>query len=670
MPSFELQRRSFPSHLGDTRKQDDGRVSSDISASEVEFPPQNKKTLNSQVANVMSYENLLQRDGQDGRILSGHEPLYNDALDDLELARRVWHRALAVLEERSAENKRKSPSNSESQTSETDQVQADEHLNDARRGLHDARPLSSHAASHPDRPCTKRPNPSWETTTFTLRHGTFAKYIDGTKLFAMDASYLSCFRVQTPRDKLLLYCRRAFHDQVAFLTTQIERDGHLGYIVGSPSSGKTLTTLAFASTLDTTKWTVTWICIDGDDAPHCVRLEDGSIRTRALSSYIELREIFFDELDDDANHFVILDGVTHQHDEEQAILRRWRRRKTATRRLVIVASRATRYRTKIYEDKQDGLVEFKLHAWTLSECVEAVQEDDFFDDIRCHLNASYAHVDISTTISSVVKTEVTESKFYFAGGSARYMFTMTTDAVINDLKQSIAAASGGQLDPILTESLDRLLIHSFSSDGAHNADFLSAYAAAEVALSGNQALIQKLAGMLKPSASPTANGWKAEWAFLSNLQFKGVVCLSDAKKTRIEYWSQAPLRRFDPTNAAHFDMLPTNAGVWLKPVKWSRGGYDAVFLDQRHHLVRFLSVVRSESHSFNLEFMERFLMKLVESSSAFEIAVVEIVALTDSKQLATSEPSDLEITGQGRLERFPGWTKGEEWKSIQVVAIE
>ncbi|KAH9129238.1 hypothetical protein LEN26_004212 [Aphanomyces euteiches] len=610
----------------------------------------------------MSYEHLLQRDGQDGRMLSGHEPLYNDALDEIELARRIWHRALDVLEERNAENKRKSPSNSESQTSQTDQVQANERLNDVRRGLLDARPLSSHAASPPDRPCIKRPNPSWETTTFTLRNDAFAKYIDGTKLFAMDASYLSCFRVQTPRDKLLLYCRRAFHDQVAFLTTQIERDGHLGYIVGSPSTGKTLTTLAFASTLDTTKWTVTRICIHGDDAPHCVRLEDGAIRTRVLSSYIELREIFFDEMDDDAHHFVILDGVTHQHDEEQAILRRWRRRKTATRRLVIVASRATRYKTKIYEDKQDRLVEFKLHAWTLRECVEAVQENGFFDDICCHLDASYAHVD--------AKTELTESKFYFAGGNARYMFTMPTDAVINDLKQSIAAASGGQVDPILTESLDRLLIHSFSSDGAHHVDFLSAYAAAEVALSGNQALIQKLAGMLKPSVSSAADGWKAEWAFLSNLQFKGVVCLSDAKKTRIEYWSQAPLRRFDPTNAAHFDMLPTNAGVWLKPVKWSRGGYDAVFLDQRRHLVRFLSVVRSESHSFNLEFMERFLTKLVESSSAFEIAVVEIVALTDSKQLATRGPSDLEITGQGCLERFPGWTKGEEWKSIQVVAIE
>jgi MoxR-like ATPase len=53
-----------------------------------------------------------------------------------------------------------------------------------------------------------------------------------------------------PTQKLVLYCRPTFHEQFKFLRERAINNGVLGWILGPPGTGKSATSLAFASTLD------------------------------------------------------------------------------------------------------------------------------------------------------------------------------------------------------------------------------------------------------------------------------------------------------------------------------------------------------------------------------------------------------------------------------------
>lgn len=88
---------------------------------------------------------------------------------------------------------------------------------------------------------------------------------------------------------LVLYCRPTFHDQFKFLRERVVDKGVLAWIVGPPGTGKSTTALAFASTIDRTKWVVTWIHLSRYKYPVCVRLEGelkkSMVVTTAISTY-------------------------------------------------------------------------------------------------------------------------------------------------------------------------------------------------------------------------------------------------------------------------------------------------------------------------------------------------------------------------------------------------
>ena len=46
--------------------------------------------------------------------------------------------------------------------------------------------------------------------------------------------------------RLMLYCRPNFHEQVKFLRERVLKDGHLGWVLGPPGTGKSTAAMAFA----------------------------------------------------------------------------------------------------------------------------------------------------------------------------------------------------------------------------------------------------------------------------------------------------------------------------------------------------------------------------------------------------------------------------------------
>jgi hypothetical protein len=87
-----------------------------------------------------------------------------------------------------------------------------------------------------------------------------------SKLFHLDTSCLAGSGLSAGKE-LILYCRPVFHKQFNFLQERVIDNNVQGWILGPPGTGKSTTTLAFASTLNSDDWTVTWIHL-GLRKPH------------------------------------------------------------------------------------------------------------------------------------------------------------------------------------------------------------------------------------------------------------------------------------------------------------------------------------------------------------------------------------------------------------------
>ena len=311
---------------------------------------------------------------------------------------------------------------------------------------------------------------------------------------------------------------------MTFLRERVMKESRVGCMLGPPGTGKSLTALAFASMLDLKVWTVTWIHVSRRSYPFCVRIQEDSRSTRALQRhdyYDELYEILHDEVDENKNHIVILDGMTIKHVEEEKMCVAWRKQNETNRRLVIVSSMSSRWKAKSQEDRANGIEKFKINSWTESEYLEAIEDDSFFKNICCNLDSSC--VPDLGSVQRDSKRELVLSKFYYAGGSARFMFEFTTDNVIEDLDDSIAEVPNalklatGEVGLRSNGVINRLFSSYVGTNGKEKVIPVSRYAASELAIIGGPTLIKNIASILHQDWNPAIDGWALEMLFFANL---------------------------------------------------------------------------------------------------------------------------------------------------------
>ncbi|POM77626.1 Crinkler (CRN) family protein, partial [Phytophthora palmivora] len=165
---------------------------------------------------------------------------------------------------------------------------------------------------------------------------------------------------------MMLYCRPTFHRQFEFLRDKVLNEGHLGWILGPPGTGKSITAMAFASTLDRSEWIVTWIHVGKFMDWQCVRLIGDERKTR----FLEISDV--DEVlmvDDKRHHVVLVDGWTAANEFMELTRKcvRWFLHSNGVkqRRLAFVCSVATR--GKFQEDMEilTRAREFRVCSWTL-----------------------------------------------------------------------------------------------------------------------------------------------------------------------------------------------------------------------------------------------------------------------------------------------------------------
>ncbi|EGZ27628.1 hypothetical protein PHYSODRAFT_293418 [Phytophthora sojae] len=465
-----------------------------------------------------------------------------------------------------------------------------------------------------------------------------------------------------PPIRLMLYCRPTFHSQFEFLRERVLNEGHLGWILGPPGTGKSTTAMAFASTVNRSEWIVTWIHVGKNMTWRCVRLIGDERKTRAID-IADMDEVL--RIDDDTmHHLVLLDGWTAADSFTQLTVKcvEWflQSNEIKQRRLAFVCSVAAR--GKVQEDMEilTNAMEFHVWSWTLDEYLNAIKDDEVFQSVSQCLDAPAVLPNEEMSRAAMV-----ESKYYYAGGSCRYMFHFRTATVatklsdaVDTLNDAATVATRGQRSSL---SINRLFGMFKRPDWEGTVSpLISQYAATTVAILCGPEAIKKFMSTHRDSSNPALDGWMLEMVFFASLR-NGGLDLVDAAGNKLESWNQSVIVVSDAIPA-----LSSAHPVWIKPEKWNQGGYDAIMVCKRTRHVRLVQVTSAHKHSFRIEHFYGWLMMLSKSPESFEVETMEIIFVVEQDKLSAFDFTT--VTGHGLLVPFD-WPKGKETDLVRLVGI-
>ncbi|EEY63272.1 crinkler (CRN) family protein, putative [Phytophthora infestans T30-4] len=457
--------------------------------------------------------------------------------------------------------------------------------------------------------------------------------------------------------RMMLYCRPTFHRQFELLRDQVSSEGHLGWILGPPGTGKSTTAMAFASTVDRSEWIVTWIHVAKDMDLNCVRLAGEERKTRAID-IANVDEVLL--VDDTKKHLRLVDGWTAADFFRELTVKchRWLTRDLVKRRLAFVCSVASRGKVQEGTDIRMRAMEFDVWSWTLAEYLDAVKERDFLMCVASMLDAS------GGVYGPRSPAEMVELKYHYAGGSCRYMFDDTTTDVKTRLCRAVESTSSAATLSSEGHRSQLCINRLFAMFKRPNwegtvSPLISRYAATTVGIVCGPEAIKKFMSTHRDHSNPALNGWMLEMAFFSSLR-QGGLELVDSAGNKLDLWGQSAIVVSDG-----IPELSCARPVWIKPEKWNQGGYDAIMVCKRTQHVRLVQVTSAHKHSFRIDFFYQWLKMLSESPESFEVKKLEIFFVVEQDKLSAFE---FTTTGEGLLDPFE-WPKGKETELVQLVGI-
>ncbi|TPX55354.1 hypothetical protein CcCBS67573_g09481 [Chytriomyces confervae] len=500
-------------------------------------------------------------------------------------------------------------------------------------------------------------------------------YSDTEPLFKLDSDYLAESGLKPT--KLVLFCRKLFHDQFKFLRERVMRESRFGWILGPPGTGKSTTSLAFVSVMpiEFPEWTVTWIHLSRFSRPVCVRFVKRQKWTYKIKNDMDMQQLtaLLDEVE--GNHMVFLDGFVVADNAHMAIQKccnGWLLDGIEKRRLVVVCSMSSRGKTNIDDDAVNRVEEFFVYSWELKEYLDAAMHPAFMNSVQPNLDSS-ALLDADLSTVPLVPQESILSKYHFAGGSSRYMFGYNTDKVIEVLQKSVEAVQdvsvylkgfiGEQSDNVVNRLFSCYLKNPRSLFERTKTVVVSKYAVNLLATRKGPDLIRSLADTTGHYGNASLNGWFFESWFFASLRKGGLTVYGNEPNP--ECW-QAP-RGIETLDLANIAAIPEE-GTWWKPLKWNQGGYVAIFTERLAQRFTFVQVTAGGTHSLKLQFFVMFLRELAESAHSYEILDLRIIFLVPRTKVESFAITN--VTSEGCLDSFEGWNKGRERERVEIWGVD
>ena len=244
-------------------------------------------------------------------------------------------------------------------------------------------------------------------------------------------------RDPTPReDDVFLYARPRFRQQVNFIRDDVIRCGKIGRIYGQPGTGKSSATLYVAIQLVIEYgWDVLWTHVTSGSL-ECVHMKPdcsmgtACIRVHEFGRFLDR----FRRFEGSGGQLVIIDGVTADDEIRlQSTGVHWVLcgRPHGLRRLVVVSSQGKFKRLNGQARQRSPERIFIQWSWTEHDYETAMKNPQFAASVGAVMDATGPAKNVSIDDSKW------KTKYYYAGGSARFMFAMTTAQVIDAVEDAV-----------------------------------------------------------------------------------------------------------------------------------------------------------------------------------------------------------------------------------------
>ncbi|CAM6093753.1 unnamed protein product [Calypogeia fissa] len=478
---------------------------------------------------------------------------------------------------------------------------------------------------------------------------------DDPTILEFPASILKGTGLYSIEGKLVLYRREnvnalfTFLEDVLYTRTDDNNPYKLAWILGPPGVGKSFPVFAFTRSLPVSEWSVTWIHSSSRGERFSLYHRDNTgIRTEKFK--LENRHEYLNQLKVENKHLLVLDGFTNgtTNNTMRTTCEFWLKNDFEMRRLFVVCSMASRFKSSSRgDDMRLNVTDFTVSSWTLGEYKAALEKPALYATVQEKLK----------TDTDKSSDELVESKYYFAGGSARYMFLMYTDEVKKDLNlaienvSDIRALAAGRTGVSSPGFVHRLI--SFQ-DGIRG--IVSQYAANGLAIKLGTELVEHFTRIYRWKLSLPMKGFLFEMWFFAKLSGDGLSYdMIDGRPGGT--WAKSNPVDMPSKN----EKLSPESPTWFQPA-WNNGGYDAVYVDPQTKTVRFVQITLNNHHSFKIEFFERFLNRL---STHMQAETLEIFFVYPKG----ADPTTPSTEGEGRLDPF-NWKKGEEWSKVTKVTLD
>jgi len=461
---------------------------------------------------------------------------------------------------------------------------------------------------------------------------------------------------------------------MTFLKKSVLDECHTGFVYGPPGTGKSNTALAFCLSNETEDYVVTWIHLNRQRKEFdCFQIQDNSLVQIEDISDETLAQSFLSSVI--GKHLVILDGYADSemmHISFKNMCVDWFKKSKERRRLVIVSSMSSLVKVNADDEAKLRWKEHVVCSWEFAEYEKAVANSSFFDSVKHYLDADDVSLLEAAELTSEQKLSLLAAKYYFAGGSSRFMFSNSTDEVVEKLNKGLTSVADistylyGDVGDRSIQAINRLLgrLPQPGRKFQFRIFIISRYASLLFTQKMGPEKVLTYAEHLSSLENPSLMGWIFEMLFFSVLRHceDGVKLVNAESKVFV--WPKAKLEQFDPLSF-DFTMEATKNNVWYQPERWNQGAYDAVFVaptqkDPKVYLVRFVQAASGKTHGLRLDIILKFLK---HCKKYFGSIVVEIVFLIPKTRL--DEFKIGEVTGKSLLKPF-GW----EIDQCQILGLD
>lgn len=512
-------------------------------------------------------------------------------------------------------------------------------------------------------------------------------------------------------DPQSLYCRDGVKELIDFTTTVLDNK-KLGLIDGVPGTGKSCTLWYMIRCIaQQDKKTIFWLHFDREGKVESfLRLHGTNVTKLRIPEMNQLSKIILGNAEytmtgappDLFADVLVFDGVNQSnYGTIYEILKiwhdngKWKDPKAERTGFLTMSNKIKREHIHNIKNSLQLLNYHTQHSWTIQEFENALLKPDrtggseLFEQYKSVFEMEWEIESNNTKEGQRKRTrggqmklasaeDILSQKYFTAGGSARWMFQLTTLEIEAEIKKALHESSAVLSDILefkLGAGSSHAKTHLYSSanviDRAGVAQtvygMVSERAAQLLAEETGMGGIKSLYSQATKLQNPAFLGWVVEADYFERCKHRKLTLRAKESDvatpfltTSIVPFDHAALKLLralgdvDSMKVAVKDLVPTTKDelVACRPTAWNQGGYDVVQIEKddtkanSFHL-RFGQVTKSKRHALKLKYFMEFAAYL--EFAQLEIGSIEIGFILPEHALESFNLTAAQVVGSGLL---------------------